>query len=615
MKNVIKTYLFVVLIFSLNLYGSAGNTKELPLPKVLDLRVQFWINIFTKYSVDNWVIHDSDNPEIVYSVVNFKGTGLSRKARLLKVKNEKQRIAKILKRIGTGKLKPRSMSEEEKRIYLLLGADKSLRRARSACARVRVQQGMRETFMHGIIRSGFYVDHFKKIFRDYDVPEDLVYLPHVESSFNPYAISRSGAKGMWQFTYSTGKRFLKINRSIDERFDPFLSAEAAARYLSECYDELESWPLAITAYNHGIAGVRRAAVAARSEDIGRIVTKYRSRRFGFASRNFYTEFIAACHVAKNSNRYFPGIRIEKPAVFRVFTLTKSVDFNKLTGFFNMEPDELKRYNPAFLKNIYNGSADVPAGYKLRLPVSCGIGEKVFVSAPDTTQKDGNTFGIEKFASLLAETVFRFVSENLQKQAQPEEKAKALDLAYKNSHKDSAMSGLYVAESTIDSAKTALYVKFLSDTALQLNRQLKEGLEIHNGYLTVYPEETLGHYAEWLNVPTWKLRLKNNLRYGQTIKTGQKIKLDFSRVSRSEFERRRLGYHTNLLKNFLCSYTIRDSVLYRIKRGDTLWSIVNNKFGISAWLVFAFNPDKNLTKIKPGDILKIPVLQKKLSDSI
>ena len=97
------------------------------------------------------------------------------------------------------------------------------------------------------------------------LPTELAALPHVESSFNTYAYSKVGAAGMWQFMRGTGRRFLRIDAAVDERLDPYRSTEAAASFLEQNYIVLGSWPLALTAYNHGAGGMKRRAGAARHE--------------------------------------------------------------------------------------------------------------------------------------------------------------------------------------------------------------------------------------------------------------------------------------------------------------------------------------------------------------
>ena len=104
---------------------------------------------------------------------------------------------------------------------------------------------------------------------------------------------------------------MRVDHIVDERLDPYRASVAAARLLEQNYRVTGTWPLAITAYNHGASGMRRAAQQLGTKDIARIVREYRSPSFGFASRNFYVEFLAATHVATHHEDYFgkltPGL--------------------------------------------------------------------------------------------------------------------------------------------------------------------------------------------------------------------------------------------------------------------------------------------------------------------
>jgi len=603
-----KIYVNILILISLlllfvNLYAVDNSRSDFPLPKELELRVQFWINIFTRYSVDEWVVHDSEKPERIYSVINFKGKNLSRKERLLLVKKEKERIAAVLKKLSSRKLKHKTLSKEERRIYSLFGKNPNRKRFTEAANMVRVQQGMRETFRNGIVRSGAYIGIFKKIFTDLGLPQDLVYLPHVESSFNPKARSRTGAKGMWQFTRSTGRRFLAINRILDERADPFFSAKAAAKYLKECYDDLGSWPLAVTAYNHGLSGVKRAAVSVGSDDIVRIVTYYKSRRFGFASKNFYAEFLAACHVAKNSGKYFSDINSRPLLRFKEYTLKKNMPLDSILSTFNLSVDDVRRYNPALKEKAFSGRYPVPSGYDLRLPVYARRGREVLAynEYPYAKPQQGSG-GIPGVVLQAIKAAYDFVSA---------EAVKTLDKPVTGSA-DKINRESLSGNNNIEVANG--FVKPVLDFSFSLGQfspdYLKNILSVRGGYLTVYPDETLGHYADWLKIPTWRLRLINKLKYGQRIKTGQRIKLVFSRISKKDFEKKRMDYHRSLINKYFYSYAVQDSFFYKIKPGDTLWNVANKRFEVPVWLVLAFNPEKNLSKIRPGDVLKIPVVRKK-----
>ena len=190
-----------------------------------------------------------------------------------------------------------------------------------AAERVRSQRGIRERFIHGLDISRRYDQQFRKIFRDAGLPEDLAYLPHVESSFLPAAKSSAGAIGMWQFTKGAAKTFMPGGR-VDLCLDPVASTVGAARYLSYAYSKLGDWPAAITSYNHGIGGMKRAQNEV-GRDFVRIVKMYDGPAFGFASRNYYAQFLAAREIASNPVAYFPeGVQYKPPLASRQYWTVK-----------------------------------------------------------------------------------------------------------------------------------------------------------------------------------------------------------------------------------------------------------------------------------------------------
>ena len=178
---------------------------------------------------------------------------------------------------------------------------------------IHTQRGIKERFRQGIVRSGKYVDTFQEILANEGVPEQLALLPLVESSFENRSLSKAGAAGIWQFTPGTARLYFKITPKHDERLDPTKATRAAARLLRDNYRALGSWPLAITAYNHGRAGMMRAQSEAGSE-LPAIISNYRGRLFGYASMNFYSEFLAAVEVYENYEQYFGQLALDKPSV-------------------------------------------------------------------------------------------------------------------------------------------------------------------------------------------------------------------------------------------------------------------------------------------------------------
>src|SRR6185369_13293637 len=168
-------------------------------------------------------------------------------------------------------------------------------------------------FREGIIRSGRYLDAFQQVFEKEGVPMDVALLPLVESSFENRALSNAGAAGIWQFTRGTGRMYLTVNRKLDERLDPTKATRAAARLLHDNYNALGSWPLAITAYNHGRAGMMRAQSEVGSSDITKVISEYRGSLFGYASMNFYSEFLAAVDVYNSYEQYFGQLVLDQPS--------------------------------------------------------------------------------------------------------------------------------------------------------------------------------------------------------------------------------------------------------------------------------------------------------------
>jgi len=131
---------------------------------------------------------------------------------------------------------------------------------------------------------------------------------NVESSFDAEAISPAGAIGLWQLMPETARRYLRVDEEVDERLQPAKATRAAAAYLRTAHDALGSWPLAITAYNYGLNGTRRAVDALGTRDLGTLIERHESPAFGFAVKNFYVQFLAAAHVAMNQPYYFPEMR-------------------------------------------------------------------------------------------------------------------------------------------------------------------------------------------------------------------------------------------------------------------------------------------------------------------
>jgi membrane-bound lytic murein transglycosylase D len=302
-------FLLLVLLYLGFAVLPAHAEETFPLPEELQSDVDFWVSIFTRYSTGEGVLHDNRNLAVVYERIDMP-TGISRKERNRRVKKRRDALIRVLQRLADGKRD--NLSAEEARVLALWPGDVSNDTLRAATKRIRFQQGLADRFREGLQRSGRWRDFIETEFTALGVPLELAALPHVESSYNPDARSHVGASGIWQFTRSTGRRFMRVDHVIDERNDPYAATRGAGRLLAYNYSITGNWPMAITAYNHGLAGVRRAQRIHGDTAYVDIFHNYNGRTFGFASRNFYLAFLAAKEVDQNPERYFPGVVRESP---------------------------------------------------------------------------------------------------------------------------------------------------------------------------------------------------------------------------------------------------------------------------------------------------------------
>jgi len=346
-----------------------GNADTFPVPDTIQDNVDFWRHVYGIWSRSDVAIHDSDHLGVVYEVVRLPGPAqagysANQKAWLeTRTRYYTDRVKSLEQRLRSGQ-KPTSADQDLVAKFEQAGGLSSIY---GASDRIRSQRGLRERFKRGLEISGRYDSIFREIMRSHGVPEDLAYLPHVESSFQTNAKSSVGAGGVWQFMPSTGRLYMTVNDSVDERYDPILAADGAARYLAQAHDKLGSWPLAITSYNHGQGGMAKAK-SQFGNDIGQIVTSYKGQYFGFASRNFYSEFIAAREVASHPTRYFSeGVRYESPWPHDRLILASSMPADHIARHYGTSPRVLADLNMHWRNALRNGARNIPVGTTVWLP--------------------------------------------------------------------------------------------------------------------------------------------------------------------------------------------------------------------------------------------------------
>ena len=376
------TIIWCALCHAMPCSGSPAANQQFPLYPAISKNVQFWEKIYAVYSLKQAVIHDSEDLSKIYQVValvDLDQPGAQQQNAAI----QKQACDKYRSILASLAVQPPG-SPEEQRIAALFSGKNARQEMAVAAGNVRSQSGQKERFLAGVINSRAYLEEIKRIFRSYDLPEELAHLPHVESSFNIKAYSRIGAAGLWQFTRETGKQYLTIDHTVDERLDPITSSHAAAKYLAKSFRTLNSWPLAITSYNYGLGGTIRAVNEEGSYE--RIFSNYAKGYFKFASRNFYSEFLAAQNVAKYLEKNIDGGMVTEPR-FRYLNLTTNAGIYDIARHFGLSVQDIENLNPALRPPVLRGQKPIPKGYALRLPAEGKTSRPVASQAPSMNKND------------------------------------------------------------------------------------------------------------------------------------------------------------------------------------------------------------------------------------
>ncbi len=222
---------------------------------------------------------------------------------------------------------------------------------------------IRERFSLWLSRSGKYLDLMKEILKENNVPEEIVFLPLIESGFNPYAYSPARAAGYWQFIASTAKRYgLKINWWRDERRDPVKSTEAAANYLKDLYEMFGSWNLAMAAYNAGEGRILKALNRTKTDDYWALLN---TRYIKSETKNYVPKFIAASLIANSPQNFgFEDLEYHPPLNYDEVTIKSPVDLEVIAECTETTEEVIRGLNPELRR--WCTPPDVPE-YVLRIP--------------------------------------------------------------------------------------------------------------------------------------------------------------------------------------------------------------------------------------------------------
>ena len=757
-------------------FGAAVNANAqsaIPRPEGIQPDVNFWIRVYTEVTTNGGFLHDERNLAVIYDTIIFDA-GISPRDRQKLVDDRRDRHIAALRRIiaalpsQSGR---EALSAEDQKILALWGPNVSPILLKDATERIRFQLGQADRFREGLMRSSTWQTHIAETFANQGLPPELAVLPHVESSFNAAAYSKVGAAGLWQFMRSTGRRYMRVDDAIDERLDPYRSTEAAAQLLAYNYRVLGSWPLALTAYNHGAAGMRRAKESVGTDDFVKINRTYNSRTFGFASRNFFPSFLAALTIDENPEKYFGALERRPEQKFHEITMPAYVRLATLERALGVDREQLRALNPAWRPGIFSGSRLVPRGYRLRLPADTAgkwtaelltsklpanelyagqvtprthrvrrgetlatIARRYGLTAARLGELNGLSSGAQVRAGRhlnLPEQLPRTLTASNAAPAAPvtadmpspqnataatapaedyyvvrrgdslqviaarvrvpeaqllrmnslkdpdrlyegqrlriagelkaelaaresasDTKVAAIDAARGEAQREVAAvevvreettrpigtgeptrgrprSAAAVAMAAATTPEVAKSVVQAADDAREPvsasqaeelspalgptsgTQALADSIDYQvrdDGTIRIEATETLGQYADWLQIPTQKLRTLNKLKARQPVLLGQKLKLDYSRVSRETFEQVRRDYHAKLQGEFFAQHRISGTEVYIVRRGDSLWTMTQRFSNLPIWLLRQYNPDTDLSDLRAGTQVVMPKVE-------
>jgi membrane-bound lytic murein transglycosylase D len=730
-------YAFIVLAFSAD-----AQNELFPRPAELEPAVKFWTRVYTEISTSEGFIHDSLRMDVVFQTVRVPND-LGSRERRRRIERAQESTRDILSKLAGGART--GLSNDEERILKLYPEGTSNAEFRAAAGRIRFQLGQADRFRAGLIRSGAWKPYIHEVLAARGLPRELAALPHVESSFDPTAYSNVGAAGMWQFMRSTGVRYMRIDHIVDERRDPFLATHAAARLLEDNYSVIQSWPLALTAYNHGLAGMRRAVQQQKTSDIATIVAKYQSRSFGFASRNFYTAFLAALEIDSNPDRYFPNLKIDPPSDTATISVPSYMTVDTLADALNLRENALRALNPALTDIVWSGDKYVPQGFELRVPRETAAVAEALLGTIDTDKlfaaqrpdrehrvRRGDTLshiaaeyrvslaalmrvnGMDNRSVIRVGQMVRLPTDGVtappdatlvRAEAPPPAAVAAVtptlaatsaegvyvvrrgdsieriatrlgvdaqaliaanDIRNRNVIQvgqqliiPTAPGAVIAVAAAVPSAPPVAPVVPATESAAavaaepvtatdltaalapavledgepapeaeadepQLNALLTEQDVLAAdpsdytvsaaNQITVQALETLGHYADWLELPTQRLRDVNSLSFREAVVLGQNLTLEFARVDAQTFEQRRRAYHQQLQSDFFAAHQIEEVQSHVIKPGESLWILAARRYNVPVWLLRQYNPDLDFDRIQPGAVVKFPRLRTLAGDS-
>ncbi|HRY97430.1 MAG TPA: LysM peptidoglycan-binding domain-containing protein [Bacteroidales bacterium] len=440
-----------------------------------------------------------------------------------------------------------------------------------------------------------YFPLFEAALDRYNVPLELKYLAIVESALNPTAVSRAGAKGLWQFMYQTGKLYgLEVNSVVDDRFDPIKASDAAARHLRDLHNIFGDWSLALAAYNAGAGNVTRAIRRAGGVMDYWAVRPYLPKE----TRGYVPAFLAVTYLLENAAQH--GLKPVKPALFFQQTdtvvVTDLLRFRQISEVTGIPIETLRLLNPSFVKDV------IPAG----------LGKTYAITLPRTH--------IATYVA-MEDSLYRYnvkepvVVQEIAAMQAPVEETRKYHTVKRGESLGSIASRYGVSVNNLKSwnnlRSTKIYPKQrlvirgkAGNTSLAQSSPRPEPVSASALTHTVKRGESLGIISGLYKIDIEDLKQWNGLS-SNTLHPGQvlKVRAPEETPALASEEKAETPSPAPVTQGLLSNKAF---ITYTVQAGDTLWSIAKRFEGVSVDDIRNANDIKAVHELKPGQVLKVPV---------
>jgi len=464
----------------------------------------------------------------------------------------------------------------------------------------------REPFRKYLCRSGKYIELMKDILKEKGMPQDLAYLPLIESGFNPHAYSYAHAVGPWQFIAYTGRTYgLHQNHWYDERRDFVKSTNAAANYLKDLYERFGDWLLALAAYNVGGGSISKAIKKQNTKDFWKL-------RLNRQTRNFVPLYMAATIIAKDPKRYGFDVEYEEPLTWDVMKVNKAMDLKAVADVLSVPVDTIKELNPELRRGV------TPPNYKnyrLRIPEgSKSLFAQKYDNIPEeslyffhkirkgeSVSSISKKYGVSPFSIIQANNLSKkyriYAGDYLKIPNMPSQSKPNREKVYEYTTNSKGQI-VYTVRNGDNLSDIANHFKTTPYEIAQVNN-IRNQNRISKGQKLIIPSQGKKSTSETLaytvrkgdnlweiskrfdTTPT-KIAQINGIKKTDLLRPGQKLKIEKGTSARSQIQR--LVYHT-------------------VRSGDTLWKIANI-YQVSLGKLLSWNPATKPTRLKVGDKIKI-----------